>query len=109
MSDIFSFRLSSDNLRESQAREVIESWEKRGYSLRHIITEALLQMGTGENNPVKTSDISETVDRLERLVEKLEDRLEAAPPGRSMASELSTSFLTSIKMAAKPGIRLDDG
>lgn len=109
MSDVFSFRLSDKNPRETQAREVIEAWAKQGYSLRHILTEALLLLGNHENNSVKSGDIAETVDRLSRLVERLEDRLEVVPAGQPVNSELSTAFLASIKMAAKPGIRTNDG
>ena len=42
MSKVFSFRLNDDNPREAQAREEIKAWVKEGYSLRYIITEALL-------------------------------------------------------------------
>jgi hypothetical protein len=42
MSKVCSFRLNDDNLREAQARTVIEAWVEGRYSLRYIITEALL-------------------------------------------------------------------
>ena len=42
MSKVYSFRLSDDNPREAQAREVIEAWVGKGFSLRHIITKVLL-------------------------------------------------------------------
>lgn len=105
MSDVFSFRLSDKNPRETQAREVIEAWVKQGYSLRHIITEALLLLSNHENNSVKSGDIAETVDRLSRLVERLEDRLEVIQPGPPIKTELNETFISSIKMAIKPGIR----
>jgi len=108
MSDVFSFRLSDQNPREAQAREVINARVKQGYSLRHIITEALLLLGNHENNSVKSGDIAETVDRLSRLVERLEGRLEVIQPGPTNRSELNTAFLSSIRMAAKPGLRLND-
>lgn len=42
MSKVYSFKLNDDNPREAQAREIIEAWVEERYSLRHIITEALL-------------------------------------------------------------------
>ena len=42
MSKVYSFRLDDDNPREAQARGVIKAWMGEGYSLRHIITDALL-------------------------------------------------------------------
>jgi len=42
MSKVYSFRLSDNNPREAQAREVIETWVKEGYSLRQVVVEALL-------------------------------------------------------------------
>ena len=41
MSKVYSFRLDENNPREAQAREVIDAWVSKGYSLRHILTEAL--------------------------------------------------------------------
>jgi len=41
MCKVYSFRLNDNNPRESQAREVIEAWIGEGYSLRHVIVEAL--------------------------------------------------------------------
>lgn len=109
MSDVYSFRLSDQNPRETQAREVIDAWVQQGYSLRQVLTEALLLLGKQENHSSQISDITETVDRLSRLVERLEGHLEVAKPDQPLNSELSTSFLSSIKKAAKPGIRIING
>ena len=37
-----SFQLSDNHPREAQAREVNEAWKGNGYSLRNIVTEALI-------------------------------------------------------------------
>ena len=108
MSNIFSFRLSNQNPRESQAREVIQAWVKRGYSLRYIITEALLLLGNHETQTVKIDDITEPIDRLFKLVERLEGNLEVAQPSQPVKAKLNESFISSIKLAAKPGVRLND-
>jgi hypothetical protein len=42
MSKVYSFRLGDENPRESQAMAVIEAWMEEGYSLRQIITRALV-------------------------------------------------------------------
>ena len=42
MSKVYSFRLDENNPREAQAREVINAGAEDGYSLRYIVTEALL-------------------------------------------------------------------
>lgn len=42
MSKVYSFRLSDDNFREAQAREVIDAWVGEGYSLRPVVVDALL-------------------------------------------------------------------
>ena len=44
MSDVISFRLDKDNPREEKARQVLKYWYEEGYSLRHIMTEALLRL-----------------------------------------------------------------
>jgi hypothetical protein len=44
MSEVISFRLNKSNLREAQALEILKAWCSRGYSLRYVITEALLKL-----------------------------------------------------------------
>jgi len=107
MSEVYSFRLSERNPREAQAREVIDAWVKQGYSLRYILTEGLLRLGDRDNHADRTqmSDISKTVERLTCLVDRLEGKLEIIQPSHQTKSELSESFLSSIKMGAKPGLR----
>jgi hypothetical protein len=109
MSDVFSFRLESKNPREAQAEEVIEAWAKQGYSLRHIVTEALLLLGKHDVNATDLNDITETVDRLSRLVDKLEDHFEIVKLDHPANAELSAAFLSSVKMSVKPGVKINDG
>jgi len=107
MSDIYSFRLSFQNPRENQAREVIEAWAKQGYSLRHIITEALLLLDNHETHSYNMDDLSEPIDRLFRLVERLESDYQVAQPVNHVETKLSDTFV-SIKSTLKPGIRISD-
>jgi len=108
MREVFSFRLNNKNPHEAQAREVIETWVKQGYSLRNILTEALLLLGNQGDDSIKSGDITETVTRLSLLVERLEGRLDVGQHHPQAKSELSESFRSSIKMAAKPGVRIND-
>ena len=52
MSKVYSFRLDTENPREALAINVIETSASQGYSLRHILTEALINFpgnGNQEN------------------------------------------------------------
>jgi hypothetical protein len=42
MSKVYSFRLDSENPREALAMDVINTWVSQGYSLRQILTDALI-------------------------------------------------------------------
>jgi hypothetical protein len=98
MSKVFSFRLSDDNSREAQAREVIQAWVGEGYSLRHVIVEALLSY----------KKVKEGHGELNFIVKQLEDlilSLDKQPLIRSSEASLSNSFLDAMKQSAKGGMR----
>ena len=105
MSEVYSFRLSAENPREAQAMAVIEAWTKQGYSLRNLLTEALLLLDNQETDSNQINKITETVERLAKIVERLDDHVEISKPAQLANSELSKSFLSSIKLAIKPGLR----
>ena len=65
MSKVYSFRLDADNPREAQAMEVINAWVSQGYSLRHILAEALIKNGNIREN---SKQLDETIDRLSELI-----------------------------------------
>jgi|WetSurMetagenome_2_1015567.scaffolds.fasta_scaffold819757_1 hypothetical protein len=110
MSEVFSFRLDEKNPREAQAMGVIKALAEKGYSLRQIIIEALLLLGDQEqHSPEKTDDITKTVERLFSLVERLEGRLEPRQKVIKEKSELNDSFLSSVKLAAKSGLKRKKG
>jgi hypothetical protein len=44
MSKVISFRLNPENQREAKALTVIQKWLGQGFSTRHIMTEALLNL-----------------------------------------------------------------
>ncbi len=83
MSEVINFRLDKNNPREAQAREMIEVWVKQGYSLQHILTEALLRLKNQEDivRQSQLGDIIETIERLACLVYRLEAKQEIVQPG----------------------------
>ncbi|MCB2160473.1 hypothetical protein KQH40_00135 [bacterium] len=97
MSKVYSFRLDENNPREDQAREVIEAWVEEGYSLRHVIVEALIslkkeELGQGEINSI---------------VEKLQDLIlsfDKSRPDQLSEASLSNSFLVAVKQSMKSGL-----
>ena len=98
MSRVFSFRLDDDNPREAQAKDTIENWKSKGYSLRFVITEALLSFGETENNHDSFSRISE---ELEGVLAILRDNRD----NQFEDKELSRAFVQSLKKSVKSGVR----
>ena len=111
MSEVISFRLDRDNPREAQALAVLTKGQEAGYSLRHILTEALLALeAAAEDEQAVALALSEVAGRLEQILERFQhsgfvpvqpsnDQLEQA--------SLAESFVLSVKSAAKRGIGLD--
>jgi hypothetical protein len=96
MSKVYSFRLSDDNPREAQAREVIEAWVGEGYSLRHVVVEALISFG---NNDAGQSELNEIVEQLQDLILTLDKQPTVHPSN----VKLQNSFLNAVKNSAKLG------
>ena len=104
MSKVYSFRLDVDNPREVRAREVIDVWVSQGYSLRHIITEALINF----QEDGKLNDGWEKMyDQLLELVRGLENG-RARTQTISNNQNLSQDFLSAMKKLAGRGIRNGD-
>jgi len=97
MSKVYSFRLSKDNPREAQAREVIEAWEEEGFSLRYVIVEVLLSYKKAE---VGHGELNSIVDQLQNLILSLEKQPSAKPSEAS----LSNSFLDAVKQSVRDGV-----
>lgn len=103
MSKVYSFRLNDENPREVQAREVINAWISKGYSLRQIVVEALLT--TSKDNDSKKS-LEQLVEKVEMLLEKVDLGDIPRRNGEKADITLPTSFLNSISIAIKPGEKL---
>ena len=103
MSKVYSFRLSNDNPREAQAREVIEAWVEEGYSLRLLVTDALVNF---RKQSYKTSVMDEILRQLDNIQDML-DRGQMATNinGNPTNHSLSSGFVEAVKMNIKSGIR----
>lgn len=65
MSKVYSFRLNDDNPLEAQAKGVIPAWVGEGYSIWHVIVEALLSF---DNKDAEHSELNEIVEQLPDLL-----------------------------------------
>ena len=101
MSEVISFRLSKDNPREAQAMAVLQAWVNKGYSVRYVLTEALLVYDDSK----KEMDIHGLSLKLDQISKMLQQN--GAPTLlRENTVKLSDSFTASIRNAAKPGVNL---
>ena len=101
MSKVYSFRLNLNNPREAQAIATINELDRKGYSLRQIVVNALLQ---SEENPERVMQDMEFV--LEQLSEMMNQIKDVQNTPNDNISQLSEGFLKSIKTSAKSGVIL---
>jgi hypothetical protein len=111
MSEVISFRLDRENPREAQALDVLTKGQEAGYSLRHILTEALLALeAAAEDEQAAALALTEVAGRLEQILEQFQHAgsVPYQPPNdqREQAA-LAESFVLSVKQAARPGLGLD--
>jgi hypothetical protein len=110
MSEVISFRLNKDNPRESQALEILEAWCLIGYSVRFVITDALIALNcpSQESAGNNTSfELNKTLDQVKKLLEQLGNGKhlgEFTKEEDSESSTLSDNFVASVRKAAKPGV-----
>ena len=97
MSKVYSFRLNNNNPREAQSREVIEAWVEEGYSLRHVVVEALLSY---KMDDVGQRDINSIIEKLQDLILSIH-KSEAS---QLSEASLSNSFLVAMKQSVKSGL-----
>ena len=114
MSEVISFRLDRNNPREAQALGVLKKGQEAGYSLRHVLTEALLALeAAAEDEQAVMVTLADLTNRLAEIHTALENlrRLESSQVQPTVdtpiQATLAESFLLSVKNAAKPGIDWD--
>ncbi len=103
MSKVYSFRLSDDNPREAQASEVINNWVSRGYSLRHLLTEALLICLEKEN---RDDEVYNLLEQIKLMISELEKNPSFELTNEHELQDLSSSFMFAVKNSAKSGVRV---
>jgi hypothetical protein len=115
MSEVISFRLDRNNPREAQALGVLKKGQEAGYSLRHVLTEALLALeASAEEEQAVAQVLLEVADRLEQIQSALEQfrhmKLTPAQPQNNMSEQavLAESFVLAVKNAAKPGMTFNE-
>ena len=114
MSEVISFRLNKDNLREAQALEVLNTWVRKGFSARLIFIKALLELdhpGSDLEMSQDNRNLGLVLDQIDQLLEIVK-AIKANPITKQDHDPeqpiLHESFLASIKRGAKPGSNMDD-
>lgn len=102
MSHVISFRLSEDNPREAKALAVLRSWLDEGYSVRHVMTEALTSLAEASC----VSPDEEVKARIETLLSHLLDRLpiEGIMASPEKQPPITLSFRSAISRSARYGL-----
>jgi hypothetical protein len=110
MSRVIGFRLDEHNQREAQALLVLTQWQEKGYSTRHILTEALIMLARSDEDEGEDSQLNEMMVVLNQVREQLEhihqSGLRPNRPSSGKTAALSEAFLGSVRQAARPGIQL---
>jgi len=103
MSKVDRFRLSDDNPREIRAKEVIDTWISKGYSLRYILTEVLVNFEKQNN---RSAEMDEILTQLKNTLGKLEIGHKISNTNdNANNSPLSSRFVEAIKTNIRSGTR----
>jgi hypothetical protein len=97
---------------EARALEILSAWIEQGYSVRLVLTSALIALDHPGSEPTKSEDsrgIERVLDKIGLLLEIL--KAKEPDPGIREDPEkelfaLQDNFLASITQAVKPGIKV---
>ena len=108
MSQVISFRLDVDNPREAQALDTLQSLCEKGYSIRRIVTDALLNLDVSDIliGAPEQGELFEIIDQIKILLTQLDDKSIPLLKEEKQETKLSDTFLKSIQKTAKSGVRL---
>lgn len=112
MSEVISFRLDPDNAREAQALVLLSAWAKKGYSIRYVITDALINFGEGNGVSISTEDtekITSALDKITQLIDSIHLENGSVPIDNTKSPEtaqINGDFITSLKKTVKPGLKI---
>ena len=111
MSKVISFRLDNNNTREAKALMILQEWKAQGYSFRQTITEALVSLDRGglrsSSTLVELNEALRQANHLLRLIEMGGSSTIDDMKKSHSTNSLSTNFISSVKRAAKSGLKLD--
>ena len=111
MSKVISFRLDESNQREALAIQIIDKFKKEGYSLRHIITEALLKYTDTHSYSFEQeilNGMSAQLCSIERLLQSGSHPDSIASIKRIKRDDyslLSDTFIAAVMKSAKAGLQ----
>lgn len=113
MSKVISFRLDDSNPREAGALAILNQWSKAGFSVRFVITKALLELGQPDHEAQKNLERHNLNTVLDQIIQGLElvKTMQSGQPSEQTPDQgpaaLPEHFLASIKQSIKPGINSD--
>ena len=111
MSKVISFRLNSDNSRDAKALAILQDWLSQGFSTRHTITEALLNLNSTNSEITDNSVLIDLSRQINELLNSIESDVKLNKPKGDTLSQvkLSEGFVSSVQKIAKPGLRMARG
>jgi len=119
-------QLDDQDAQASRALAALAHWQAQGYDETLIVTRALTTLGDGRSAPDQTSALVASVKDILRQMRDLLTEMRSlgmvapASPDEQRAAkaldedtspqetvQLSQDFMTAVKKAARPGLRLD--
>ncbi len=109
MSKIISFRLNPNNPREAGALSILQDWLAQGFSTRHTMTEALLKMDIENSQKSDSESLSILSQQIHELLDSIKVGSSSVIHDDTLSSneKLAHGFVSSIRKAARPGLRSD--
>jgi len=108
MSEVISFRLNPDNPQEAQALKILRSKQAEGFSSRRILTDALIGMVAKNEQDFPIDEFNTALEQVSGLLERLNGgNQDQSQSMRPHVSSLNDNFLNSVKITARPGVKLD--
>ena len=92
---------------------MLKAWYEEGYSLRHIMTEALLRLDEHRSDQAENNVLEEVNGKLDSINRLLEWIGNTQPNDLNKQKEISSSsklpdsFIVSIKKITKPGLKIE--
>jgi hypothetical protein len=104
-SDNYSFRLNSDRKREAEARLILHQWREKGYTVREILTEALLNLdrSKGSETEATMNEMKAMINTLSEIVDRLQTGEFAMPAQPERGPQLPSDLVKSLQANRKPG------